>query len=48
MKPPEIQDKLGLTVTGLRQRNWYVQPSCATSGDGLYDGLTWLKSNHKS
>jgi ADP-ribosylation factor protein 6 len=48
MKPQEIQDKLGLTMTSLRQRNWYVQPACATTGDGLFEGLTWLMSNHKS
>jgi len=46
MKPHEIQEKLGLTR--LRDRNWYVQPACATTGDGLYEGLTWLTSNHKS
>uniref|UniRef100_A0A5F8ALJ6 ADP ribosylation factor 6 n=1 Tax=Macaca mulatta TaxID=9544 RepID=A0A5F8ALJ6_MACMU len=46
MKPHEIQEKLGLTR--IRDRNWYVQPSCATSGDGLYEGLTWLTSNYKS
>ncbi|GFR14476.1 ADP-ribosylation factor 6 [Trichonephila clavata] len=46
MKPHEIQEKLGLTR--IRDRNWYVQPSCATTGDGLYEGLTWLTSNHKS
>ncbi|KHN82183.1 ADP-ribosylation factor 6 [Toxocara canis] len=45
MKPHEIQDKLGLTR--IRDRNWYVQPSCATTGDGLYEGLTWLSSNCK-
>ena len=28
--------------------NRYVQPACATTGDGLYEGLTWLTSNHKS
>ncbi|CAG5106551.1 Similar to ARF6: ADP-ribosylation factor 6 (Gallus gallus) [Cotesia congregata] len=43
--PHEIQEKLGLTR--IRDRNWYVQPSCATTGDGLYEGLTWLTSNHK-
>jgi len=48
MKPQEIQDKLGLTMTSLRQRNWYVQPACATTGDGLFEGLTWLMSNHKT
>lgn len=46
MKPHEIQEKLGLTR--IRDRNWYVQPCCATTGDGLYEGLTWLTSNHKS
>ncbi|GLV43111.1 ADP ribosylation factor 6 [Carabus blaptoides fortunei] len=37
MKPHEIQEKLGLTR--IRDRNWYVQPSCATTGDGLYEGI---------
>lgn len=46
MKPHEIQEKLGLTR--IRDRNWYVQPACATTGDGLYEGLTWLTSNCKS
>ncbi|KAF1437107.1 ARF6 factor, partial [Pygoscelis papua] len=46
MKPHEIQEKLGLTR--MKDRNWYVQPSCATTGDGLYEGLTWLTSNYKS
>jgi ADP-ribosylation factor protein 6 len=46
MKPHEIQEKLGLTR--IRDRNWYVQPACASTGDGLYEGLTWLTSNHKS
>ncbi|KAI6214459.1 hypothetical protein M3Y94_00270800 [Aphelenchoides besseyi] len=43
MKPQELQDKLGLTR--LRDRNWYVQPSCAMSGEGLQEGLTWLAAN---
>ncbi|XP_037528717.2 ADP-ribosylation factor 6 [Rhipicephalus sanguineus] len=45
MKPHEIQEKLGLTR--IRDRNWYVQPACATTGDGLFEGLTWLTSNCK-
>ncbi|KAK6019634.1 hypothetical protein OSTOST_14724, partial [Ostertagia ostertagi] len=40
MKPHEIQDKLGLTR--IRDRNWYVQPTCAAAGDGLHEGLSWL------
>ncbi|RXG51819.1 ADP-ribosylation factor 6 [Armadillidium vulgare] len=35
MKPYEIQEKLGLTR--IRDRNYYVQPCCATTGDGLYE-----------
>ena len=25
-------------------RPWYVQPTCATSGDGIEEGLGWLSS----
>ena len=25
----------------------YIQSTCATSGDGLYEGLEWLSSNLK-
>ena len=39
----EITDKLGLH--SLRQRHWYIQSTCATSGQGLYEGLDWLSSN---
>ncbi|KAG6914393.1 hypothetical protein DXG01_000611 [Tephrocybe rancida] len=45
MNASEITDKLGLH--GVRQRNWYIQATCATSGDGLYDGLEWLSRNIK-
>jgi len=45
MNASEITDKLGLQ--GLRQRTWYIQAACATSGDGLYEGLEWLSGNIK-
>jgi len=45
MNAAEITDKLGLH--GLRQRTWYIQAACATSGDGLYEGLEWLSANIK-
>uniref|UniRef100_H2Z0R8 ADP-ribosylation factor 6 n=1 Tax=Ciona savignyi TaxID=51511 RepID=H2Z0R8_CIOSA len=45
MKPCELQNRLGLT--NIRDRNWFVQPSCATRGDGLEDGLRWLMANQK-
>jgi ADP-ribosylation factor protein 1 len=42
----ELTDKLGLH--SLRQRNWFIYATCATSGDGLYEGLDWLCNNLKS
>jgi ADP-ribosylation factor family len=40
MNAAEITDKLGLH--SLRSRTWYIQATCATSGDGLYEGLEWV------
>ncbi|KAK6151220.1 hypothetical protein DH2020_016152 [Rehmannia glutinosa] len=37
MNVPEITDKLGLH--SLRQRRWYIQSACATTGQGLYEGI---------
>jgi len=45
MSTAEVTDKLGLH--SLRQRNWFIQGSCATSGEGLYEGLDWLSANIK-
>ncbi|KAF3764804.1 putative ADP-ribosylation factor ARF1, small GTPase-like protein [Cryphonectria parasitica EP155] len=42
MNAAEITDKLGLH--SLRSRQWYIQSTCATSGDGLYEGLEWLSN----
>ncbi|EPY84961.1 ADP-ribosylation factor 1-like isoform 1 [Camelus ferus] len=42
MNAAEIMDKLGLH--SLCHRNWYIQATCATSGDGLYEGLDWLSN----
>ena len=41
MNAAEITDKLGLH--SLRQRSWYIQATCATSGDGLYEGQSLSK-----
>ncbi|KAH9663749.1 ADP-ribosylation factor 1 [Citrus sinensis] len=44
MSVSEVTDKLGLH--SLRQRRCrYIQAACATSGQGLYEGLDWLSSN---
>jgi ADP-ribosylation factor protein 1 len=26
-------------------KDWYIQACCATTGDGLYEGLDWLQKN---
>ncbi|XP_068169680.1 ADP-ribosylation factor 4-like [Antennarius striatus] len=36
----EVTDKLGLQ--NLRNKPWHIQSTCATQGDGLYEGLDWL------
>ncbi|XP_033640007.1 ADP-ribosylation factor 1 [Asterias rubens] len=46
MNAAEITDKLSLH--NLRNRNWYIQATCATSGDGLYEGLDWLSAQLKN
>ncbi len=43
MSTAEVTDKLGLH--SLRNRNWFVQGTCATSGEGLYEGLDWMSRN---
>ncbi|KAG9240354.1 ADP-ribosylation factor family-domain-containing protein [Calycina marina] len=37
MKPQEVTDKLELNV--LKDKIWFVVPSCATTGEGLLEGL---------
>uniref|UniRef100_A0A5S6QPN5 Thioredoxin domain-containing protein n=1 Tax=Trichuris muris TaxID=70415 RepID=A0A5S6QPN5_TRIMR len=46
MNAAEVTDKLGLHT--LRNRSWYIQATCATSGDGLYEGLDWLSNQLKN
>jgi len=45
MNAAEITDKLSLH--SLRNRQWFIQATCATSGDGLYEGLDWLSGTLK-
>jgi len=42
MSVAELTDKLQLH--SIRNRKWYIQSTCATSGDGLYEGLDWLSN----
>merc|ERR1711865_1099635 len=41
MTAAELTEKLGL-LSLPRQRQWFIQSTCATTGDGLFEGLDWL------
>lgn len=38
----KITEKLQLN--NIRNRAWYIQATCATTGDGIYEGLDWLSN----
>jgi len=42
MSASEVTEKLGLQA--LRGRRWYIQSTCATQGQGLYEGLDWMSN----
>eukprot|EP00092_Neocalanus_flemingeri_P001751 GFUD01001869.1.p1 GENE.GFUD01001869.1~~GFUD01001869.1.p1 ORF type:complete len:183 (-),score=57.00 GFUD01001869.1:14-562(-) len=42
----EISNNLGLH--NMKNRNWYMQATCATNGNGLYEGLDWLSNQLKN
>jgi ADP-ribosylation factor protein 6 len=46
MPPLEVAELLGLPRM-LNGRNWYVHPSNALTGEGLFEGLTWLINSIK-
>uniref|UniRef100_A0A8C6MQ38 ADP-ribosylation factor n=1 Tax=Mus spicilegus TaxID=10103 RepID=A0A8C6MQ38_MUSSI len=33
-----------MNAAEITDKNWYIQATCATSGDGLYEGLDWLSN----
>ena len=43
MSVAEVTDTLGLH--SLNERKWFIQATCATSGEGLFEGLDWLSAN---
>ena len=42
----EVTEKLG--VLGMKGRDWFVQGTCATNGEGIVEGLDWLCKTLKS
>ena len=43
MSVAEMTDKLALHSLR-RDRKWFIQACCATTGDGLSEGLDWLSA----
>ena len=43
MSASELTERLGLH--SMRNRQWYIQACCATTGDGLYEGLDWMSNS---
>ncbi|KAK3672398.1 ADP-ribosylation factor, Arf Arf6 [Recurvomyces mirabilis] len=46
MSPKEVSDELALDSTA-KGHVWKVEPSCATTGEGIFEGLAWLSNNVK-
>lgn len=46
MTPQEVSEKLDLKNVA-KNHIWKVEPSCATTGEGIFEGLAWLSSNVK-
>jgi ADP-ribosylation factor protein 6 len=46
MRPQEVSDALDLSRIA-KDHIWKVEPSCATTGEGIFEGLSWLSSNVK-
>ena len=42
MSAREMIEALGLS--SIRNRKWFLQPSCATTGQGVHEGMEWLAS----
>ena len=46
MTPTEVTERLRLSQ--LKDRMWYVVPSCATTGEGLFEGLVRILNQNMS
>jgi len=43
MSPSEVLEQMGLHTLP-KEITWHFQPCCATTADGLIEGLNWLAS----
>lgn len=46
MRGKEVAEILELPRIA-KDHTWKVEPSCATTGEGIFEGLQWLSSNVK-
>ena len=46
LSPQKVSDELKLNERA-KNHIWKVEPSCATTGEGIFEGLAWLSSNVK-
>ncbi|KAJ9618658.1 ADP-ribosylation factor, Arf Arf6 [Taxawa tesnikishii (nom. ined.)] len=46
MRPQEVSEALNLSAIA-KNHVWKVEPSCATTGEGIFEGLAWLSSHVK-
>ncbi|KAK5124772.1 ADP-ribosylation factor, Arf Arf6 [Meristemomyces frigidus] len=46
LSPRAVSDALQLDTVA-RNHTWKVEPSCATTGEGIFEGLAWLSQNVK-
>ncbi|KXL47567.1 hypothetical protein M433DRAFT_64052 [Acidomyces richmondensis BFW] len=46
MTPQQVSDVLELNQVA-KDHIWKVEPSCATTGEGIFEGLAWLSNNVK-
>jgi small GTP-binding protein len=40
MNASELAEAFGMHI--IKSRKWYISPSCASNGYGIYEGLDWL------
>jgi small GTP-binding protein len=45
LSPDELEKEMRLGLWA--DRPWHIQPSCATTGEGLWEGLQWMAANVK-
>ncbi|XP_054152709.1 uncharacterized protein LOC128951486 [Oppia nitens] len=43
LRAPQITERMELHK--LRTHDWYIQSTCATTGEGIYEGLDWLSQS---